>query len=181
MENNMNRFSAFALCMLLLGVTVFADDSGDDIKVPPRGKVGHIQVITDPANSNVYLGGKLLGKSPINDMEVPSGRQTLVITDQGYELVNIRFNVWPDSLNTYDAKTVIPKGGIDVTTIPGKCSVLVDGDAADYTDGGELTLKNVDAGDHLITAKCGNKSKDALVKVLGEQTVKVTIDVTKKK
>ena len=177
----MKRFSVYAMLLLLLGVSVYASDKDeDDLKVPARGKKARLQVITDPPNSDVYLGGKFLGKSPINEMEVQSGRQTLVIVDQGYELVNIRFNVWPDSLNSYNAKTVIPKGSIEVTTIPGKCNVLVDGDAADFTDNSALTIKNLDAGDHLITAKCGNKSKEMLVKIKGEETVKVTIDATKK-
>jgi hypothetical protein len=164
---------------MFLGVSTFAQDDAD-MKVPARGKKGRIQVITDPPNSDVYLGGKFLGKSPINDMVVQTGRQTLVVVDQGYELVNVRFNVWPDSLNVYNARTVIPKGGIEVTTIPSKCYITIDGESADYTDGSSLLVKNLDAGDHTVGAKCGNKFKEMLVTVKGEETAKVTIDVTKK-
>ena len=174
----MKKLSVIAL-LLLLASLCFAQDEAEQ-KVPPRGKKGRVQVITDPPNSDVYVGGKFLGKSPIQDMEVPSGRTKLVIVDQGYELVNIRFDIWPDSLAVYNAKTVIPKGGIEITTIPGKCYVTIDGDAADYTDGSSLTVKNLDAGDHLVGAKCGNKTRETMVKVLGEETVKVTIDINAK-
>lgn len=175
----MKRLSLVTLFLMLLSISGFAQDDAD-MKVPPRGKKGRIQVITDPANSDVYLGGKFLGKSPINDMVVPSGRQTLVIVDQGYELANLRFNVWPDSLNVYSAKTVIPKGHVEVTTVPNRCSVKVDGEYADQTDGGPLVIRNLDAGDHVVTAECAKKSKDVTISIKGEETVQITIDVTKK-
>ncbi|HSQ42715.1 MAG TPA: PEGA domain-containing protein [Fibrobacteraceae bacterium] len=177
----MKRISLLVLTSLLFGAWVFAqEDGGDVINPPPRGKPARIRVITDPPNSEVYLGGVFLGKTPINDMAVKSGRQTLIIVDQGYELVNVRFNVWPDSLNQYEAKTVIPKGNIEVTTNPKKCYITVDGDSADFTDGSSLLIKNLDAGDHVVGAKCGSRTKEVLVQVKGEETVPVNIDVTKK-
>lgn len=175
----MKKISLFTLFLLLLGVVCFAQDDGD-MKVPPRGKKGKLTVITDPPNSDVYLGGKFLGKSPIEGMMVPTGRQTLVVVDQGYELVNVRFNVWPDSNNVFNGRTVIPKGHIEITTVPGKCYVTVDGESADYTDNAPLTIKNLDAGDHIVGAKCGNKHKEVTVTVKGEETAQVTIDVNKK-
>jgi len=152
----------------------------DDMKVPPRGKKAFVTIETDPPNSDVYLGGEFLGKSPIIKKQVPSGRHTLVVVDQGYELVNTRFNVWPDSNNVFSSKTVIPKGHIEVTTVPPKCRILLDGESADFTDGAALVIRNLDAGDHVVTAICGNRSKEVLVTVKGEETIKVTIDVTKK-
>jgi len=103
-----------------------------------------------------------------------------VVVDQGYELVNLRFNVWPDSNNVYEARTVIPKGGIEVTTVPGKCYIKIDGESADYTDGASLLVKNLDAGDHMVRAECGNKAKEQMVTVKGEEVTKVTIEVNKK-
>lgn len=175
----MKSISFATLLLLLLGVFASAQDDGD-MKVPPRGKKGKITVITDPPNSDVYLGGKFLGKSPIEGMMVPTGRQTLVVVDQGYELANIRFNVWPDSNNTYNARTVIPKGHIEVSTIPSKCYITIDGESADFTDGSSLMIKNLDAGDHVVGAKCGNKHKEVTVTVKGEETAQITIDVSKK-
>lgn len=175
----MKKLSLITLFLLLLGVFAFAQD-GEDMKVPPRGKKGKLTVITDPPNSDVYLGGKFLGKSPIEGMMVPTGRQTLVVVDQGYELVNVRFNVWPDSNNTFNGRTVIPKGNVEISTVPGKCYITVDGESADFTDGSSLMIKNLDAGDHVVGAKCGSKFKEVTVTIKGEETAQITIDVTKK-
>lgn len=170
------------LSTLLLSLHSFAQEEGDDVQVPPRGGMGKVTIITDPPNSDVFLGGEPLGKSPITEKSFKSGRHTLVVVDQGHELVNIRFNVWPNKVNTYEAKTVIPKGHIEVTTNPAKCVIFVDGDQADKTDGAALTVKNLDAGDHVVRAECSNgKSGEEMVTVKGEETVKVNIDVAAKK
>ncbi|MDR1760439.1 MAG: PEGA domain-containing protein [Fibrobacter sp.] len=167
------------LSFLLIAFFAFPVFAEDD--VPPRGGTGKVTIITDPPNSQVFLGGEDLGKSPIVERDFKSGRHTLVVVDQGYELVNERFNVWPNKVNTYDAKTVIPKGNIRVTTIPGKCVVYVNGELSDKTDGAALTIRNLDAGDHLVRIECGGKrNKEALVNVKGEETTEITIDATKK-
>ncbi len=149
---------------------------------PPRGGTGKVTIITEPPNSEVYLGGELLGKSPIENRDFPSGRHTLIIVDQGYELVNQRFNVWPNKVNTFNTSTTIPKGHIEVTTLPGKCIIYVDGDNADKTDGAALTVHNLDAGDHMVRAECNNgRYAEKMVKVEGEKTVQVTLDARKGK
>jgi hypothetical protein len=129
----------------------------------------------------VFLGGEPLGKSPIKDREVKSGRQTLVVIDQGFELVNKRVNIWPgkDKRNDFDFSTKIPKGNIKVTTNPPRCLIFVDGEQADKTDGAELVVRSLDAGDHVVRAQCSNrKSAEALVKVVGEETAEVHLDAT---
>lgn len=149
---------------------------------PPRGGTGKVTIITDPPNSDVYLGGELLGKSPIENRDYPSGRHTLIIVDQGYELVNQRFNVWPNKVNTFSSATTIPKGHIEISTVPGNCTIYVDGDNADKTDGAPLTVHNLDAGDHLIRAECNNgRSAEKMVKVEGEKTIQVLLDTSKKR
>lgn len=156
------------------------DNSGEDMKVPPRGQMGRVHITTNPPGSIVYLGGEELGKTPV-DKEVPSGRQDLVITDQGQELVNIRFNVWPGKVNEYTTKTVMPFGTIEVTTKPPRCDIYLDGELADGTDGGPLTIHSVDAGDHMVEAVCGRKRAEEMVHVVGEATVELHLDATKKK
>ena len=66
---------------------------------PPRGEPAKVTILTEPSNSEVYLGGELLGKSPIENRDVKSGRYTLIVVDQGYELVNKRVNIWPNNKN----------------------------------------------------------------------------------
>jgi len=175
----MKKLYIFALMVAFLFTAAVADDDP-----PPRGKNAVINIITEPPNSDVYLGGELLGKSPIENLSVKSGRQTLVVIDQGYELVNQRVNIWPgsDKRNNFNFGTKIPKGHIKVTTIPGKCIIYIDGDQADKTDGAPLTVHNLDAGDHVVTAECSNrKSAEALVTVKGEETAEVTLDASGKK
>ena len=93
----MKKLYIFALMVAFLVTAAVADDDP-----PPRGKAATVTIITNPPNSEVYLGGELLGNSPIENRAVKSGRQTLVVIDQGYELVNQRVNVWPgnDKRNT---------------------------------------------------------------------------------
>ena len=145
---------------------LFSSVVADEEDPPPRGKAATINIITEPPNSDVFLGGEQLGKSPIKDMQVKSGRQTLVVIDQGFELVNKRVNIWPgnDSRNNFDFSTKIPKGHVKVTTTPTQCLIFVDGEQSDKTDGAELVIHNLDAGDHVISAQCSNRrSAEALV------------------
>lgn len=175
----MKKLYIFALMIAFLVVSAIADD--DD--PPPRDKPATVNIITDPANSEVYLGGELLGKSPIENKSVKSGRQTLIVIDQGYELVNQRVNIWPgnDKRNNFNFGTKIPKGNIQVSTNPGNCIIFVDGDQADRTEGAPLTIHNLEAGDHVVRAECSNrKSAEALVTVKGEETVKIELDATGK-
>lgn len=175
----MKKLYIFALMVAFLFTAAVADEDP-----PPRDKPAVVNIITNPPNSDVYLGGELLGKSPIENLSVKSGRQTLVVIDQGFELVNQRVNIWPgnDKRNNFDFGTKIPKGHIKVTTNPGKCIIFVDGDQADKTDGAPLTIHNLDAGDHVVRAECSNRrSAEELVTVRGEETAEVTIDATKGK
>ena len=175
----MKKLYILALMVAFLFTSAVADEDP-----PPRGKAATVTIITNPPNSDVYLGGELLGKSPIENQSVQSGRQTLVVIDQGFELVNQRVNVWPgnDKRNKFDFGTKIPKGNIKVTTIPGKCLIYVDGDNADKTDGAALTITSLDAGDHVVRAECSNgRSAEELVTVRGEETAEVTLDASKGK
>lgn len=167
-------FSLVAVLLLCLSIAAFAEEP------PPRGQMGKVTIITDPPGSQVFLGNEDLGKSPIIERDFPSGRHTLIVIDQGYELVNERFNVWPNKVNEFGGKTTIPKGHLKVTTIPAKCYVYVDGDNADKTDGAPLTVRNLDAGDHMVRAECGKRSAEMLVTVKGEETTEITLDATKK-
>ncbi len=169
--------SSFAVFILILS----AANAGaqDIIQVPPRGGTGSIEVLTEPEKAIAYLGGQKLGKTPV-EASFASGRYTLTILLDGEELVNERVNIWPGQKTTIEKKLVLPYGSIELTTIPSRCNVLIDGEDATGTDGAPLTINNVEAGVRLLKVSCGKKSKEVEVDVLGEQTVKVTVDFTKK-
>jgi len=175
---NILRFALpVALTFVLSVINVFADD-----EFAPRGGTGTITIITDPPNSDVYLDGDSLGKSPINKRSFRTGPLKLIILDQGKELINTRFNVWPNKENVFRGTTIMPHGTIRVTTTPPKCHIYMDGDRADHTDGGELTLHSVDAGDHTVGAHCpGKKAFEVLINVKGEQTTVIHLDANKRK
>ncbi|MCQ2102625.1 MAG: PEGA domain-containing protein [Fibrobacter sp.] len=180
----MKKMFLYAALMAFLFTNVNAKECEDPDNPPPRGKDAVVNIVTNPPNSDVYLGGEYLGKSPIVNMKVKSGRQDFKVQDQGFDLVSKRVNIWPgnDECNKMDYGTTIPKGHIKVTTNPGKCIIFVDGDQADKTDGAPLTIHNLDAGDHVVRAECSNrKSAETLVTVKGEETAEVTLDATGKK
>ncbi|MDR2579631.1 MAG: PEGA domain-containing protein [Fibromonadaceae bacterium] len=167
----------FALT-LALSINVFAQDDEDP---PPRGGQGTVTIITDPPNSDVSLGFQDLGKSPILKRPFPSGRHNLIVIDQGKELINVRFNVWPDRENVFKGTTTMPIGGIKVTTNPDKCHIYLDGEMADHTAGGPLTINSVEAGDHTIGAICpGLRLYEILINVRGEQTTEVHLDARRR-
>jgi len=174
---NMFRLALPFALTLALSLNVFADDD-----LAPRGGTGFITIITDPPNSDVFLDGRDLGKSPITKRSFHSGPLRLIIMDQGKELINTRFNVWPGKDNVYKGATVMPTGTILVTTTPDKCQVYLDGEIADRTDGGPLTLNSVDAGDHTLGAQCpGRRLFEVLVNVRGEQTTEVHLNAATRK
>jgi hypothetical protein len=177
---SMNIFRLAAALALVFSINVFADDE----EFAPRGQKATVTIITDPPNSDVSLDGVELGKSPIIKRPFHTGPLKLVIMDQGKELINVRFNVWPNKDNKFEGKTVMPAGTIIVTTNPDKCRVMLDGEIADRTDGGPLTINSIDAGSHTIGAEgCigGGRSFEILIPVEGEKTTKVHLDVRNRK
>lgn len=179
---NFFRLALPAALMLALSVNVFAQDDEEEEKLAPRGGTATITIITDPPNSDIFLDGVPLGKSPVTNRTFHTGPLKLIVQDQGKELVNTRLNVWPGKENKYEVKTVMPSGTIKVKTNPSKCRIFLDKDESDHTDGAELTLHRVDAGDHTIGANCGGKlTFEVLVAVKGEQTTVIYLDVQKKK
>jgi hypothetical protein len=175
---NIFRFALPVALTLAFSISVFAEDDSD---FAPRGGTGTVTIITDPPNSDVFLDGEDLGKSPIIKRSFRSGPLRLIVLDQGKELINTRFNVWPNKENKYEGKTVMPAGTIKITTNPKQCRILLDGEMADQTGGGELTLNNVDAGSHPIGAEGCGKYFEILIPVEGEKTTQVHLDVKSRK
>jgi hypothetical protein len=175
----MNIFRLAVALTLALSINVFAQD--DDDELAPRGRTATVTIITDPPNSDVFLDGVDLGKSPIIKRQFHTGPLRLVVIDQGKELINTRFNVWPNKENKFEGKTVMPAGTILVTSNPNKCRILLDGEMADRTDGGPLTINSVDAGSHTVGADGCGKYFEILIPVEGEKTTNVHLDVKARK
>jgi hypothetical protein len=177
---NLFRLALSAILMLAFSVSTFAQDD-DEVFAPRNGKGATVTIITDPPNSDIFLDGEPLGKSPIIKRPFRTGPLKLIVQDQGKDLINTKFNVWPNKENVYQAKTIMPIGRIKVTTNPSTCNIFLDGELADRTDGSELTINSVNAGDHTVGAECGKLKHETLVPVRGEQTTELHLDVQKKK
>jgi hypothetical protein len=175
---NIFRIALPAALTLALSFNAFAQDDDD---MAPRGGTGTITIITEPPNSDVFLDGESLGKSPITKKQFRSGPLRLIVQDQGKELINTRFNVWPNKNNVYEGKTVMPHGTIKITTNPASCRILLDGEDSDRTEGAELVINSVDAGDHTIAATGCGKLLEILIPVRGEKTTEVHLDVKTRK
>ena len=175
---NMFRLALSAAVLLAFSVTVFAEGEDD---IAPRGQKGTITIITEPSNSDVYLDGEYLGKSPITKKSFQSGRGWLIIMEGEKQLYKERFNVWPNKENKIEIKTIMPHGTIIITTNPNKCKVYLDGENADRTEGGPLTLNSVEVGSHTVGADGCGKYLEVMVPVRGEQTTEVHLDVKSRK
>lgn len=149
--------------------------------IPERGGEGTVTLDIKPAGSIVYLGGEEIGKTPIKNLKFRSGRHDLTVMDQGQELIATRFNVFPNKENVYEAKTTMPFGVVEVTTVPSSCEVHVDGEHASGTAGAALKIGRLDVGDHFIEVKCGRRKLSSIVTVEGEKTTKVKFNTKTKK
>jgi len=148
----------------------------EEIKIPPRGQMGFVEIITTPEKATVYLDAEELGLSPIEKRPFRTGRFDLTIMLGGEELINERVNVWPDQTLTIEKKLVMPYGAILLTTKPGYTRVFIDGEEIGRTAGGPLTINNVTAGTHLIKVSAkGRRSREVEVTVNGEDTTKIDI------
>ncbi len=177
----MKMLNVLSAALLLAAGIALAADAPVEEATPERGGFGTVTIETDPEGSSVFLDGEELGKTPVKNKRFRSGRFDLLVIDQSgrqdLELVNTRFNVWPDSNNVFSGKTRMPFGNIEITTKPAKCGVMVDGEMVDNTDGGTLTVRNLREGDHLVEARCG-RGRDSLVRIVGEETLKLMLDAT---
>ena len=154
------------LLLLISAILAFAGN------VPERGGEGQIVINSDPEGSQVYLDGEELGDTPVNT-SFRSGRWDLLIMDGEVELINTRFNVWPDSVNVFEKKTKIPFGNIAVST-KRNCKVYLDGEMVEYIERNTtLTMKRIDAGTHTIQAICGKKKFEQIIELEPEGEVEV--------
>lgn len=153
-----------------------ADDTAREPSVgkPERGGEGELEIITRPSGGEVYYADEYRGKSPLV-VKVPSGRNDLSIDLDGWNLVKTRVNVWPDKRTTLNLELKLPLGALQVTTIPGKANITLDGKAIGSTKGSYLGVGRVPAGKHNLCATAGSMGGCQAIEVPREDTLKVQI------
>jgi len=153
-----------------------ADDTARDPSVgkPERGGVGELEIITRPSGGEVYFADSYQGKSPLS-VKVPSGRNDLSIDLDGWNLVKMRVNVWADKKTTLNLELKLPLGNLNITTIPNKANITLDGKAIGSTKGSYLGVGRVPAGKHNLCATAGSMGGCQAIEVPREDTLKVVL------
>lgn len=152
------------------------DDTAREPSVgkPERGGEGELEIITRPSGGEVYFADEYRGKSPLT-VKVPSGRNDLSIDLDGWNLVKMRANIWPNKKTTLNLELKLPLGALQIKTIPGKANITLDGKAIGSTKGAELNVGRVPAGKHNLCASAGSLSGCQAIEVPREDTLKLTI------
>ncbi len=161
--------------LLFSSLAFTQEDDGSDMEVPERGGTGQVTVITTPSKAKVYLGGEEIGITPIEEKSFPSGRHDLTIMLQGEELVSKRVNVWPNKTTKIEETLVMPYGTVIVSGAPNNTRIQIDDVDVGKTEGGPLTINNVQQGDHILKASRGAKKRKYDISVSGEDTTEVKI------
>lgn len=141
---------------------------------PERGGEGELEIITRPSGGEVYFADEYRGKSPLI-VKVPSGRNDLSIDLDGWNLVKTRANVWAGKRTTLNMELKLPLGALQITTVPPKASITLNGRAIGSTNGAELNVGRVPAGKHNLCATAGSKGGCQAIDVPREDTLKVQI------
>lgn len=152
------------------------DDTAREPSVgkPERGGEGELEIITRPSGGEVYFADEYRGKSPLI-VKVPSGRNDLSIDLDGWNLVKARVNIWPNKRTTLNMELKLPLGNLQITTIPAKANITLDGRAIGSTKGSYLGVGRVPAGKHNLCATAGSLGGCQAIDVPREDTLKVQI------
>jgi PEGA domain len=143
---------------------------------PEHGQPGKLEIITRPSGAEVYYADEYRGKTPIV-IDATSGRDDLSLDLDGHNLYKSRVNVWPNATTTLNIELKLPLGDIELTTVPGKAAVTLDGKPIGSTQGGPLTIRKVKDGGHILCGSAGNKGGCQNVTVRREETVKIKLNL----
>lgn len=141
-----------------------------------------LSVSTFPSGATVYLDGKEIGKSPIEDKKIARGKHTVKIVLDGYETFTKEYNSKSDIVHVYDETLVAVLTSVPVVsgTINGheyvdlglsvkwatmNVGAISPGDYGDYFAWGEVNPKYT-GGNSVTSGKdmdniCGNSQYDA--------------------
>jgi serine/threonine protein kinase len=127
----------------------------------------YITVTTDPAESEVFIGSKLLGATPLNKFKYKSGTYQMVIKHKGYEniqrqivldkdlvldnvkLVKIESKGDPGAGAATDAASTFPGQGSLKISVPKGSGSLIYVDGKEYREE-NLTLNDLSPGSHIV-------------------------------
>lgn len=83
---------------------------------------------TTPAEAQVYVDDKLMGKTPLKNLIIAPGEHTFDIKKEGYEDITEKGNLKEGAFGDFKMTLELKKGKVDVSSSPSGASVIV-GDA----------------------------------------------------
>jgi hypothetical protein len=150
--------------------TAYAPSKGK----PERGDSGTLEVITRPSGAELYYADEYQGKTPLK-LTVPSGRDDMSLVLNGWNLYKQRVNVWKNQTTTMNIELKLPLGTLQITTVPSKAEITLDGRPIGSTQGAELNVEHVPAGKHNLCAVNGGRSDCQAITVPAEDVLKVQL------
>ncbi len=126
--------------------------------IPARSSPSDVELLTEPAGAHVTIDGSVSCTSPCT-MSLPTGRHTLSVQSDGYEVARRILNV-PGDTSLY-IPLVRNTGALLVTSIPSGATVLVDGQEAGHTP---VTL-HLGTGTHRVVWMLGGDQHQETVEV----------------
>ena len=141
---------------------------------PERGDSGTLEVITRPSGAELYYADEYQGKTPLK-LSVPSGRDDMSLVLNGWNLYKSRVNVWKGQTTTMNIELKLPLGTLQITTVPSKAEITLDGRPIGSTQGAELNVEHVPAGKHNLCAVNGGRSDCQAINVPAEDVLKVQL------
>ena len=96
---------------------------------------GLLTVLSEPPGADVFLGEKLLGATPVEEVRVPVGRYQLRVQRPGFDTDQSTVDLVGGKGVTYEAILVRNARSVSIVTIPASARVLVDGEDVGTTHG----------------------------------------------
>ncbi len=126
-----------------------------------------LSVRSVPARANVYLNGRLKGKTPLQLKNLKNGQYRLNIRKQGFAEYSKRIvHPWGKK-KSIDARLTILTGGLTISVKPRDAQIFVDGKAAS-----KLNLSRLSAGQHSIEIRKEGFAPDIKTVKIEPHTVK---------
>ncbi len=125
-----------------------------------------VNITTNPAGAQVYIGAELKGTTPIKELNLSPGSYPLVIEKEGYSPIIETLVVEEGKKVNISRNLSIITGTIEVTTRPAGVQVYLDGKARGVSP---QTIPGVIVGSHEITLKHKDYYEKTIKVAVGEK------------
>jgi serine/threonine protein kinase/outer membrane protein assembly factor BamB len=93
-----------------------------------KPNVGYLTIYSTPSGASVYVDGKFIGKTPLENYELSSGEHSLIIQAEGYEDYSTSVFITPGETSSVNVNLKLKTGTLSVTSTPSDALVYVNGE-----------------------------------------------------